>query len=490
MVTGEQEPLVFSAYPKKQTKQPWFLRNPIIRNITLATPFVLGFILYRYVISGPFLPLSCQIIGLECPSIQVSGYTDPEFASIRKIFAENFENGDEIGASVTMFYEGVQVVELQGGVMDTRTQRPYDRDTLQLVFSSSKSFASTVIARFVEKGLLDYNEKIATYWPEFAQGNKENVTLGDLMVHRAGVSFIDHHTMKIEDLTDMDHLAKILQEQPHNWNGVPTRAYHACTRGWYLNEIVRRVDPQHRTIGKIIDQELSDSYDIEFHLSLPEKMDSRVATIYEYPLLRVLGKMIFPSWLIAEPLHEIFKDMINPRSIPFKSLVHSAPNQAQPGAYNRREFRVSEGPSYSGITNSRSMGKLAALLANKGQPIRHGEPVLLSETAYELALKPLPPVYDAVLHETMVPTVGGYGVWRLEGLEDIELLGWGGSGGSLLFWNNEYKIAFAYCMNAFNTALLGDKRAKRMLREFVDIVKAKHKSSSSSLNSSSTNCSS
>ncbi|CAG8493000.1 1363_t:CDS:1 [Ambispora leptoticha] len=373
-----------------------------------------------------------------------------------------------------MFYEGVQVVELQGGVMDTQTQRPYDQDTLQLVFSSSKNFASAVIARLVGKGLLNYNEKISTYWPEFAQGNKENVTLGDLMVHVAGVSFIDHHTIKVEDLKDMDHLAKILQEQPHNWNGVPTRAYHAVTRGWYLNEIVRRVDPQHRTIGKIIEQEFQEQYDIEFHLTLPEEMESRVATIYEYPLLRILGKMIFPSWMVSEPLHEIFKDMINPKSIPYKSLVHSAPSQEQPGAYNRREFRVAEGPSYSGITNSRSMGKLAALLANKGQPIRPDEPVLLSETSYELAVKPLPPVYDAVLHEYMTPTVGGYGLWRLEGLEDIELLGWGGSGGSMLLWNHEYNIAFAYCMNAFNTALLGDKRSKRLLREFVDIVKAKH----------------
>ncbi|CAG8736052.1 2456_t:CDS:2 [Dentiscutata erythropus] len=405
----------------------------------------------------------------------VSGFITPEFSGVKKIFEENIKSGLDIGAGVSVFYDNNLVVDLQGGVANVESGKVYDPETLQLVFSCSKS--GIVIARLVEQGLLNYDEKISKYWPEFAQGGKENVTLLDLIVHRAGVGFIDSHQMTLSDLSNLDSLAKILQSQPHNFNGVPTKGYHGVSRGWYLNEIVRRVDPRHRTIGRIVAEEIAPVYDIEFYYSITKKsLYQRIASIYPYPMVRLLAKILLPKWMISEPLEPIFDEMMKTGSVSYKSLVDTAPDKSQPQDWNRYEMLNYEGPSYSGVTNSKSMAKLAAIMANGGEPISSSttgvlEPTILSKNTYDLVMTKLPEAFDLVLQTNITSSVGGFGYFRLKGVEEYEFIGWGGSGGSMLLWNPELKIGFGYCMNAFHTALSGDKRSLRMLREVVDTVK-------------------
>lgn len=449
------------------------------------------FFLYRYIHGGPFHPLSCQFIGLGCPNNIISGFTSQEFSDVRQVFLENFENGQEVGAQVSVYYNNELVVDLSCGFADVSTGKPYDDSTLQLVFSSTKVLSGIVVARLVEQGLLDYNSPISKYWPEFAQGGKENVTLLDLMVHRAGVGFIDSHDMSIQDLNDLDNLSEILAKQPHNFNGVPKRSYHGISRGWYLNEIVRRVDPRHRTIGRIVSEEIVPQYNIEYYLSTNKLLEDRLSNIYTYPLVRMLSKMILPEKFLSEPLHPIFFQMMDKNTDAYKSLILTAPDRTQqPQDWNHFEMLMPEGPSYNGVTNSRSMAKLAAIMANKGEslPIVTStptdelpldfqqnsllkEPRLISDKTYDLIATRLEPTFDSVLQEIITPSVGGFGYFRLKGLEDVEFLGWGGSGGSIFLWNQELKIGFSYVMNAFHTALLGDDRSLGLLRKVVDIVK-------------------
>ncbi|CAG8675777.1 10661_t:CDS:1, partial [Scutellospora calospora] len=350
--------------------------------------------------SQPFLPFSCQIINIGCPSVKVTGFTTPEFIGVKKIFEENIKNGLDIGASVSVFYNNNMVINLQGGIANLNNGKIYDSETLQLVFSSSKVLTGIVIARLVEQGLLNYNEKISKYWPEFSQSGKENVTLLDLIVHRAGVSYIDSHQMTLKDLSNLDSLSKILQSQPHNFNGIPTKAYHGVSRGWYLNEIVRRVDPRHRTIGRIVSEEIAPVYDIEFYYSINKKsLYERVASIYSYPIIRILAKFLLPKWMISEPLEPIFNEMMNKESVTYKSLIQTAPDRSQPQDWNRYEMLNYEGPSYSGVTNSKSMAKIAAMMANGGKPVNDSsaevlEPSILTKNTYDLIMTKLPEVFD------------------------------------------------------------------------------------------------
>ncbi len=153
--------------------------------------------------------------------MDLHGTTTPRFASVADAFARNFAEGREIGAAVAVHVDGELVVDLHAGVADPTTGREWADDTLQCVFSSSKAIVGLAIAMLVDRGVLDYDEPIATYWPEFAQHGKETITLRDVLCHRAGLPLIDDPLTR-DDLADLDRLA----DAPRSSNrfGNPGRA--------------------------------------------------------------------------------------------------------------------------------------------------------------------------------------------------------------------------------------------------------------------------
>ncbi|CAG8478938.1 15001_t:CDS:2 [Dentiscutata heterogama] len=422
------------------------------------------------------MPLPCRFLRIGCLDMKVQGYVTPEFIGAKKAFVKNFENGNEVGASVAAYYNGKLVVDLQGGYADREAKRKYDEDTLQIVFSSTKVMSSIVIAYLVDRGLLNYDEKISTYWPEFAQGNKENVTLLDLVNHRAGVNYIDK-----SEFEDIDKLAKILADQPHLFDGVPVRAYHAVTRGWYLNEIVRRVDPKHRTIGQIISEEILKQYDLEFHLSLPPNLVPRVANIYTAPfaekfmlmrnlLLDLWNKKISISFILNfrdDLLIKTFNQTISPDFPTIFTLEE----------VTKFEEFAFECPSALGFTNAKSIAKLGAVITNNGRSLndKNKSKPLLSKNTIDLMSTKLPIAWDHVIKRNFTPSVGGFVYLKFPGIEDVEFLGWGGFGGSIFVWNQELGISFGYAMNGIwrprMNGFIGDERGYSVLKEIVNVVK-------------------
>lgn len=177
------------------------------------------------------------------------------------------------------------------------------------------------------------------------------------MEHSGGVSWIDE-PVSIDHFKDMDSFAELLARQPHNFNGNKTRAYHAHTRGWYLNEIVRRVDPQHRTIGQIVSQEINEPYGVEWFYNPEPDLDGRISKPYHTSLFRLIKRLITPDWLytVAEPLPEIFT-MLNDKTTPmYKSLVTTGPDQRDIIGQHELVVRRYESPSTNGHTNARSVG--------------------------------------------------------------------------------------------------------------------------------------
>lgn len=157
------------------------------KKISLVTTVVVGCLAYvcseRYQSQGAFMPWRCSVLGLDCPSdIPVRGYIDEQYRAVQDAFKDNFLWGREVGAGIAAYVDGKLVADLQAGWQDIEAGVPYTEETLQLVFSSTKVLAAIVVAQAVQNGSLSYDEMIATYWPEFAQGNKENVTLGDLVI--------------------------------------------------------------------------------------------------------------------------------------------------------------------------------------------------------------------------------------------------------------------------------------------------------------------
>src|SRR5262249_20926038 len=152
-----------------------------------------------------------------------------------------------LGAACAVCHRGRLVVDLWGGVRDLATGAPWEEDTMVPVMSATKGMSSLAVALAHSRGLLDYDEPVATYWPEFAQNGKKDVTVRQLLGYQAGLCALDER-LDLEKIADFDALATVLARQKPAWEPGKKHGYHALTHGWYQGELLRRVDPAHRTL--------------------------------------------------------------------------------------------------------------------------------------------------------------------------------------------------------------------------------------------------
>src|SRR5262249_1689761 len=154
---------------------------------------------------------------------------------------------------------------------------------------------ATAMAVAHSRGLFELDEPVATYWPPFAQHGKERVTVRQLLAHEAGLAAIDA-PLKLDVLGDPDALAPILAAQAPAWPLGPGHGYHAHTMGWYESELLRRVDPHHRTIGRYFADEVARPLGIDFFIGLPDDVPStRLAELVAAPRLRTLARVLLRS---------------------------------------------------------------------------------------------------------------------------------------------------------------------------------------------------
>lgn len=260
------------------------------------------------------------------------------------------------------------MIDIFAGSKDLEGTIPYTNHTLQQVYSSGKAVEGIVVARLVQQGLLNYDKKVSEYWPEFAQNGKENVRLVDVMVHESGVFYLDDDRSDLswESLVDKESFSDRLARQRHHFEGKTARAYQAMSRGWYLNEIVRRVDPSNRTIGQIAKEELMRDYpDTELHYSLfdnDQDWEERLAPMFDYPILRIVGRLIVPRFLqnhrrfghpSLAPLHPMVGQMIRRGSLSSKTLTPRMAPRAE--SFRTKKAHTTESTSFSLKTNAHTV---------------------------------------------------------------------------------------------------------------------------------------
>eukprot|EP00301_Raphidiophrys_heterophryoidea_P023525 c7382_g1_i1.p1 GENE.c7382_g1_i1~~c7382_g1_i1.p1 ORF type:complete len:493 (-),score=120.25 c7382_g1_i1:199-1617(-) len=454
---------------------------------------------------------------MSASSVLVKDFVAPGFELVRQEFLNNFQHRREIGATCVVYHKGKVVVDLAGGVRDVKTRTPYTPDTLQVVFSSTKVLEGLVIAMLVDRGLLDYNEPVAKYWPEFAQNGKEHITVRQLMRHQAGLVGLDE-PLELRDLLDLDSIAERLAKQQLFWvprderdlrvadpnkTRLPTRqGYHAISRGFYANELVRRVAKM--TLGQFAQKEIAGPLGIEFFVGLPESYESRVAPLYSDNKAQQ-AKWLFPQLCLCSCLShrlihpgdkldscEMLAVMKIARALskPVKPGKRGPAEKREVGAAtlqiftdflpmplgpNKRIYRQVENPSANGVTNASGIAKLAALLANGGEldGLR-----LLSPSTFQIANEVSGTVFDECLGRRVSMCTAGWGGGAPEGCNgliglevpldntfavntpefDSSLNGWGGAGGSLFCWSTKYKVAIGYAMNRMGAQLVVDRQ--------------------------------
>src|SRR5215470_8677464 len=206
----------------------------------------------------------------------IQGECAPRFAAVRRAFAENFAQRREIGAAVAVVKDGALVVDLWGGHADAARTRPWQRDTLVHVFSTTKGMTALCAHMLADRGLLDLDAPVARYWPEFAQAGKAEIPVSYVLSHRASLPAVTRE-LTLADFLDWDTMTAALAAQAPWWEPGTRPGYHPFTYGWLVGEVVRRVSG--KTPGVFFREEVGQPLGIDFHIGLAERDDARAAEI-------------------------------------------------------------------------------------------------------------------------------------------------------------------------------------------------------------------
>jgi CubicO group peptidase (beta-lactamase class C family) len=381
-------------------------------------------------------------------SATVDGLVEPGFEAVRDAFAHNFEVGREHGAAFCLHVDGRKVVDLHGGTFGRDAATPYDQDTLQLVFSTTKGATAVCANLLAQRGQLDLSAPVSTYWPEFAQAGKADMPVLYLLTHQAGLPAIDR-TLSDEEVQAWDPVVAALAEQAPVWEPGTAHGYHALTYGWLVGEVVRRITG--RSLGTYFAEEVAGPLGLEFWIGLPEEYEHRVSPVSGGEVVAGGGPSApsdYASTLVARALN-----------------VGGA--FGDPGWPNRRAWHVAEVPAANGITNATSLSRLYAGLIGtvEGGPAER----LLTSAQVDQARTVRTFGPDQVFLTLGFPMEQkiGQGFWVSNpyapfGAEGS--FGHTGAGGSYGFADPENNLAVGYVMNKMSAGVTGDPRARRLVK--------------------------
>lgn len=370
--------------------------------------------------------------------LPLGGFAQSRFAELRRLFEQGLADGTEIGASLAVSIGGEMVVDLWGGWADENRSRAWAEDTLVNVYSVTKTMAAITALFLADKGVIDFNAPVATYWPEFAQGRKGEIKVSHLMSHSAGLSGWKE-PMAPTDLYDWDKATTLLARQEPFWKPGTASGYHGITQGYLIGEVVRRATGQ--MLGEVFRREIAEPLGADMHLGLDARDDRRVADLKAAP---VVAPTVAPG-----PL------MINMATNPPLAVALSVE------ATRTRAWRAAPLYAANGHGNARAIAKVHALLANGGEV--DGK-CLMSEAGCRKALELQIEGVDLILAQ---PARFGMG-FGLPGewlsTPNPDCIFWPGAGGALAVIDMKSKMSFGYAMNRMGSGMLVDSRTNDLLQ--------------------------
>ena len=377
-------------------------------------------------------------------AIHVDGHVSAGFEPVRDAFVENLARRNELGAACCVYHHGEKVVDIWGGIRNAATGERWEEDTMVLVHSTTKGLAAMTLAVAHSRGWLDYDERVSSYWPEFAQNGKESITVRQLLGHQAGLYALDE-PVDIGVLANLDSLALVLARQRPAWKPGTRQAYHAITLGYYESELLRRIDPQHRSLGRFFQDEIASPLGLDFYIRMPGSMpNSRLAPLVRPGLLELLRGFPIRFTLAA----------MNPHSKIRRALVGSELPEIATERIYRREFEV---PSGGGVGTARAIAHAYGVFAGDGRELG-----LRRETLEALAAPAVPPA-NGFHDECMLGSDVRFSLGFMKCSPDFPFggersYGAPGAGGSIGFADPDAGIGYAYVTNRMGTALAGDAR--------------------------------
>ncbi len=365
---------------------------------------------------------------------EIHGTCDARFGAVRDAFAANFDRGADVGASVAVHLDGEPVVDLWGGFADRDRTTPWDRDTIINVWSTTKTMTFVAALMLADQGVIDFDEPVARYWPEFAASGKDGVLVRHLMGHTAGLSGWQEK-LTPEDLYDWEKATSLLAAQEPWWEPGNGSGYHAITQGYLIGEVVRRVTGQ--SFGTFFRSEIAEPLGADFHVGFGPELDDRVALVITPP--KPERPEVFPPMMVPT--------MANPLVLAKQSWD--------------RAWRQAEIPAAGGHGNARSVAAVQSVLSAGGEArgVR-----LFSEATARRVLEEQAHGPDLVLGDQLRFGLGyGLNSNELPVGRGEAVAFWGGYGGSFIVNDLDRHLTIAYVMNKMELGTVGGPRSTALV---------------------------
>ncbi|MEU9982036.1 serine hydrolase domain-containing protein [Streptomyces sp. NPDC050856] len=380
--------------------------------------------------------------------MDVQGTVQAGFEPVRDAFVRNFEQRGERGAAVAVYRDGRKVVDLWAGTRDVDGTAPWAVDTTQIVRSATKGVAAAVPLLLHQRGQLDLDAPVGTYWPEFKTAGKERALVRHLLTHRAGVPVLDR-PLTLAEAADLDTASAAVAAQAPVWEPGTDHGYHAQTYGWLLSALVQRVTG--RTLGRWVAEEIARPLGLDLWIGLPADEAHRAGRVgpVEEPATADGGG------LKLRPKRSVADAYADPGSLTRRAFgaIDPAPDENDPA------YRAAELPASAGVSTARALARFYAATIGPVDGHRLFAPATLAMARTEESVGP-----DRVL---VVGTRFGLG-YMLHG-PAAPLLGRGsfghpGRGGSLGLADPESGIALGYVTNGMRKGVTADPRAQALIR--------------------------
>jgi CubicO group peptidase (beta-lactamase class C family) len=370
---------------------------------------------------------------------EVRGHCEERFAAVRAAFEENLRERDELGAAIAVTVDGRTVADLWGGWADAARTRPWERDTLVNVWSTTKGPVALCAHILADRGLLDLDAPVAAYWPEFAAAGKERVLVRHLLSHRAGLAGL-REPHSLEQLYDWEFTTQRLAATEPWWEPGTRSGYHAFTYGFLVGEVVRRVSGL--LPGAFLEREVTGPLGIDFTVGLPEKEAGRAA------------ELVHPPAASSSEQAAIFSQL-TPAAL--AALANPVVGAAEA---NTPEWRAAEIPAANGHGTARAVAALYGIFTGRGSHDGHR---VLSAEAAERVREGQGSCRDLVLGVGLgSDTEIGLGLW-LSGPKgsygpNPRAFGHDGFGGSCGLADPEAGVSVGYVMNRMGPHIADDPR--------------------------------
>jgi CubicO group peptidase (beta-lactamase class C family) len=369
----------------------------------------------------------------------IQGTCDERFEAVRRQLQQNVDSGEELGASIVLDLDGEIAVDLWGGYADEGQTRPWERDTITNVWSTTKTVTSLAALMLVDRGELDVDAPVARYWPEFAAAGKQDVLVRHLLSHNSGVSGLDQPAV-VEDLYDWDKATSRFAAQAPWWEPGTASGYHALNFGHLIGEVLRRITG--KTLKQFVAEEIAGPLGADFQIGAAESDWDRIANVIPPPPL---------------PFDLEAMGMDSPAVKTFTGPWADA------SSANTAAWRQADIGAANGHGNARSVARILSVISRGGAV---GGIRLLRPETIELIFREQSNGIDLVLGMPLRFGIG-YGLplpVTLPYVPDEKICFWGGWGGSVIIMDVGRRMTISYMMNKMGAGIVGSDRSEQYVR--------------------------